>query len=58
MYITINDIICEKRTDLFHPIKGEEVAVVVIMLWDGPLFFIGDGGYLFHKKNCSQAVVG
>ena len=26
---------------------------------DGPLLFIGGGGgYLFRKKNCSQAVVG
>ena len=33
------------------------------LIRDGPLFFIGGGGgggggCLFHKKNCSQAVVG
>ena len=28
MYITINDIIGEKRTDLSYPIKGKDIAVV------------------------------
>ena len=28
MYITINDIIGEKRIDLSHPIKGKDIAVV------------------------------
>ena len=28
MYITINDIIGEKRIDLSYPIKGREVAVI------------------------------
>ena len=28
MYVTINDIIGEKRIDLSYPIKGKEIAVV------------------------------
>ena len=28
MYITINDIISEKRIDLSYPIKGKDIAVV------------------------------
>ena len=31
MYITINDIIGEKRIDLFYPIKGREIAVVSML---------------------------
>ena len=30
MYITITDIIGEKRIDLAYPIRGEEVAVVSV----------------------------
>ena len=35
-------------------------ALFTVIIRDGPLFFIGGGrgGYLFRKKNCSQAVVG
>ena len=28
MYITINDIIGEKRIDLSYPVKGRKIAVV------------------------------
>ena len=28
MYITINDVIGEKRIDLSYPIKGKEIEVV------------------------------
>ena len=31
MYITINDIIGEKRIDLSHPIKGKDMAVVSML---------------------------
>ena len=31
MYITINDIIGEKRIDLSYPIKGKEIAVVSML---------------------------
>ena len=31
MYITINDIIGEKRIYLFYPIKGREIAVVSML---------------------------
>ena len=31
MYITINDIISEKRIDLSYPIKGKEIAVVSML---------------------------
>ena len=31
MYITINDIIGEKRIDLSYPIKGKETAVVSML---------------------------
>ena len=31
MEITINNIIGEKRIDLSHPIKGEEIAVVSML---------------------------
>ena len=30
MYITITDIVGEKRIDLAYPIRGEEVAVVIV----------------------------
>ena len=31
MYITINDIIGEKRIDLSYPIKGKEITVVSML---------------------------
>ena len=31
MYITINDIIGEKRIDLSYPIKGKDIAVVSML---------------------------
>ena len=31
MYITVNDIIGEKRIDLVYPIQGKEVAVVIML---------------------------
>ena len=31
MYITINDIIGEKRIDLAYPIQGKEIAVVIML---------------------------
>ena len=31
MYITINDVIGEKRIDLSYPIKGKEIAVVSML---------------------------
>ena len=31
MYITINDIIGEKRIDLSYPIKGKDIAVVCMV---------------------------
>ena len=31
MYITINDIIGEKRIDLSYPIKGKEIAVISML---------------------------
>ena len=31
MYITVNDIIGEKRIDLAYPIQGKEVAVVIML---------------------------
>ena len=31
MYITINDIIGEKRIDLSHPIKGKDIVVVSML---------------------------
>ena len=31
MYITINDVIGEKRIDLFYPIKSKDIAVVTQM---------------------------
>ena len=31
MYITINDVIGEKRIDLSYPIKGKEIAVISML---------------------------
>ena len=31
MYITINDVIGEKRIDLSYPIKGKDIAVVSML---------------------------
>ena len=31
MYITINDVIGEARIDLSYPIKGKEIAVVIML---------------------------
>ena len=31
MYVTINDVIGEKRIDLSYPIKGKEIAVVSML---------------------------
>ena len=31
MYITVNDVICEKRIDLSYPIKGKDIAVVSML---------------------------
>ena len=31
MYITVNDVIGEKRIDLAYPIQGKEVAVVIML---------------------------
>ena len=38
--------------------KGRLGPHVMIMIKDGPLFFIGGGGGTFLVKKCSQAVVG
>ena len=35
----------------------KDISQVLLIVRDGPLFLLG-GGYLFLKKNCSQAVVG
>ena len=34
MYITINDVIGEKRIDLSYPIKGKDIAVVSVTIWN------------------------
>ena len=31
MYITINDILGEKRIGLFYPIKGKDIAVISML---------------------------
>ena len=31
MYITINDVIGEKRIDLSYPIKGKDIAVISML---------------------------
>ena len=31
MYITINDIICEKRINLSYPIRGKDIAVISML---------------------------
>ena len=39
MYITINDVIDEKRIDLSYPIKGKDTAAVS-MLSDNVLYWL------------------
>ena len=50
MYITINDIIGEKRIDLSYPIRGKEIAVVSmfsnnVLYWlQGPIEVLFETG--------------
>ena len=49
MYITINDVIGEKRIDLSYPIKGKEIAVVS-MLSDNVQYWLQGSVEVFSKR--------
>ena len=48
MYVTINDIIGKKRTDLSYPIKGKEITVVS-MLSDNVQYWLQGSIEVLHK---------
>ena len=57
MYITINDVIGEKRIDLSYPNKGKEIAVVSMLsnnvqfsLFTGVYRSVAENG----QENCAE----
>ena len=66
MYITINDIMGEKRIDLLYPIEGKDIAVVSmlsgnvqywlkvsieVLLKTGNIFVLNKGAYTDRELN-------
>ena len=49
MYITINDVIGEKRINLSYPIKGKDIAVVS-MLSDNVQYWLKGSIEMFLKQ--------
>ena len=55
MYITINDVIGEKRIDLFYPISSGRKIAVVIMLSDNVQYWLK--GYIKVQLKSGEEIM-